>query len=123
MAAQLPERIAPARGAEAIRFPWAHASNVVAALNAVSATLTSHLEARPLMTATLADWRGVYRADFDVVHGHLCTTATALVEATALRASAVVTAAEGANEGQFVANRNALFVLFDAAVASDGASR
>lgn len=108
MTAEIPEQVAPAPGAASVCFPWTHASNVVAALNAVQTTLTSQLEARPLMTATLTDWTGAYRDDFDLVLGRLTTTASGLVETVALRAGAVVTAAEDANDDQLVANRHAV---------------
>jgi hypothetical protein len=108
MTAEMPRQVAPAPGAAWVCFPWTHASNVVAALNAVQSTLTTQLEARPLMTATLTDWTGAYRDGFDVVLDRLTTTASDLVEAVALRAGAVVTAAEDANDDQFVANRHAV---------------
>ena len=108
MTAEMPEQVAPAPGAASVCFPWTHATNVVAALNAVQATLTTQLDARPLMTATLTDWTGAYRDDFDLVLGRLMTTASHLVEAVVLRAGSVVTAAEDANDDQLAANRRAV---------------
>jgi hypothetical protein len=108
MTAEMPQRIAAAPGAAEVCFPWTHASNVVAALDDVSATLASQLDARPLMTATLGDWTGRYRDDFDPVLARLTITAPAVAEAARRRASAVVTAAEGANDEQLAANRRSL---------------
>lgn len=113
MAAEMPEQVAVAPGAASVCFPWAHASSVVAALNALRTTLTSQLDARPLMTATLTDWTGSYRDGFDTVSDRLTTTASGLVEAIALRAGAVVTAAEGANDKQLVLNHQATLDLLN----------
>ncbi|HKY66516.1 MAG TPA: hypothetical protein VJM49_09110 [Acidimicrobiales bacterium] len=107
MTVEMPERVAPAPGAPEVDFPWSAAATVVGALHAVGATLASQLEARPAMTATLADWRGRYRDDFDAVLVRLTATATALVESAAARAGAVVAAADEANGSQVVANRTA----------------
>lgn len=105
MTVEMPERIAPAPGAPEVDFPWSAAATVVGALQAVGATLASQLEARPPMTATLADWQGRYRDDFDAVLVRLTATATALVESAATRAAAVVAGADEANGSQLVANR------------------
>ena len=126
MTAEMPEQIAVAPGAASVCFPWTHATTVVAALAAVQSTLTSQLEARPLMVAALADWTGAYRDDFDLALGRLTTVASGLAEAAALRAGIVVTAAEDANDEQLLLNQRALLedlnILTEPASSGSGGS-
>ena len=127
MTAEMPEQIAAVPGAASVCFPWTHASTVLAALAAVQTTLTSQLEARPLMVAALADWTGAYRDDFDLALGRLTTMASGLAEAAALRAGAVVTAAEDANDEQLLLNHRALLetlnILPESTSSASGGSR
>jgi hypothetical protein len=100
----MPVPIAAAHGAVEIEFPWSAASSVVEALAGVTATLAGHLALRPAMTATLGDWAGAYRVDFDEVHARLMGTAATLAESARIRTAGVAVAAERANTLQIVAN-------------------
>ena len=88
-------------------FPWGPATTAVAALNAAGSTLQSQLGARPPMVETLADWKGAYRQDFDVANHRITTTASGLREELARKASAIVSAAEDANDQQRQNNEEA----------------
>ena len=103
---EMPARVEAVPGATQVAFPWATATTVLDLLHDAAATLAAHLEARPAMVATIADWTGAYRDAFDEVHARLLAAATATVEAVGLRAGGVITAAHAANDRQEFANQH-----------------
>jgi hypothetical protein len=105
MAVEMPARVEPTDGAETVEFPWGSAEHAVSALNRVSATLGDQLTIRHEMHSILSDWKGSYRwFEFDPKDGELTGSATALVDQLRQQASAIVTAAEAANQDQRVKN-------------------
>ncbi len=107
MAAEMPTKVEPVDGAVAVDFPWGSATAAVGALNAVSATLGSQLEARATMTPTIVDWTGTFRTEFDSTHTRLTTTASGLKETLTRMAFWIVSGADAANDQQRSNNANA----------------
>jgi uncharacterized protein YukE len=107
MAAEMPARVAAIPGARVVDFPWADATAAVAALNDASATLGTQLETRVGMIATIVDWEGTYRDEFDATYSRLKTSGEGLKTTLANLASAIVGGAEDANQEQRTANSTA----------------
>lgn len=107
MAAELPAKVEPVENAVVVDFPWAEARTAVAALNAASSTLGTQLESRPGMVATLSDWEGAFRTDFDETHQRITSTASGLKERLTTLAQSIVGGAEDANAEQRTKNTEA----------------
>lgn len=108
MSAEMPLPRWAVAGAESVDFPWLQAYAVVAALNDVSATLASQIEARRVMVETIVDWEGSYRDEFDQAHERLTAHAAGMIETAASQASSLVDAAEDANSQQATLNDAAM---------------
>lgn len=100
MAAEMPTRVEAVPDAVVVDFPWAAATTAVAALTAASSTLGSQLESRPAMVATLTDWVGSFRDEFDSAYQRISSTGSGLKETLSTLASSIVTGAEDANQEQ-----------------------
>lgn len=100
MAAEMPVQVQAVEGAVVVDFPWGAASSAVAALNAAVAALGPQLDARGAMQASLVDWQGAYRDEFDAGLQRITGVAHDAKEAMTRLASSVVSGAESANEEQ-----------------------
>lgn len=100
MAAELPARVEAVENAVVVDFPWDAATSAVSALNEASSTLGTQLGARPDMVATLAEWEGSFRNDFNEAHGRITSAGSGLKERMTTLASSIVSGAEDANEEQ-----------------------
>ncbi|HEY7072769.1 MAG TPA: hypothetical protein VH479_21755 [Acidimicrobiales bacterium] len=103
--AEIPTQVAAVPGAAVVLFPWAGAGAAVAALERAAATLGSQLDTRGDKLADIADWAGTYRDEFDGALGRVGGVAGGLRDRLTLLASAIVVAAESANEQQALNNR------------------
>jgi uncharacterized protein YukE len=102
---ELPDPVAPTSGAEVVDFPWAAVSGAIAELDAAATELANQLSSRSLLHATLVDWEGRYREDFDETYESLVTRAEGIVETLGSVAGAVVGGAEDAVADQTSANQ------------------
>ena len=100
MAAEMPVPVEPVEGATVVEFPWRAAADAVDVITTATSELDHQLGARPGMLATLDDWTGSYRTDFDVADWRLTTTAMGLKDELVRLASSVVSEAEEANQQQ-----------------------
>jgi hypothetical protein len=98
--AELPARVEAVDNAVVVDFPWDAAGSAVTALNDASTTLGSQLGARPDMVATLTEWEGSFRTDFNEANSRITSAGSGLKEWMTTLASSIVSGAEDANEEQ-----------------------
>lgn len=100
MATEMPERVEPVDGAEEIDFPWSDARTALPALDAAADEIHDQLGHRPDMRATLDEWEGTYRNEFDDTDDRLMDYGSAAKDSLRVYAGAIVQGAESANAEQ-----------------------
>jgi hypothetical protein len=100
MATEMPERVEPVDGADEVDFPWSDARTAVATLDATADKIHDQLGQRPDMRATLDEWEGTYRSEFDDADDRLMAYGNTAKDNLRVYAGAIARGAESANAEQ-----------------------